>query len=253
MAEPPSKSAPPPPRRPDRLQILWLAAILLAIGGAFYWKGGPRVVADWPGRGPKIEPPGWDRKRAEFARRESEEKGAVVFAGDSITEWWTGLAAAFPGMRAANRGIAGDTTRGLLYRFESDVLALEPAGIVLLAGTNDLHFGARPEEIAFNVREILELVERRRPGTPVVLCLVMPRAPRPGLFPDLILDLNARLRAIASVRPGVLLCDTWTPFADEIGAPRPEEFPDGLHPGPAGYAQWADALAPALGKAGLLR
>jgi lysophospholipase L1-like esterase len=48
-------------------------------------------------------------------------------------------------MKIANRGISGDTTRGMLIRLEADVLALQPKAVVMLMGTNDLEEGAEPE------------------------------------------------------------------------------------------------------------
>ena len=56
-----------------------------------------------------------------------KDQGAVVFLGDSITQMWgEGLQAAFPGVKVANRGISGDTSRGVLIRLQEDVLALNP-------------------------------------------------------------------------------------------------------------------------------
>ena len=60
--------------------------------------------------------------------------------------------AAFPGVKVANRGISGDTTRGVLIRLQEDVLALDPAAVVLLIGTNDLEEGATPEVVAGNLQ-----------------------------------------------------------------------------------------------------
>lgn len=234
------------------LQVSWIAALILAIGAGvlFPFARGPRIVEVLPGRGPSARARGWDEARAAFRQRDAGDRGAVVFAGDSITAWWRDLADAFPGLRVANRGIAGDTSRTLLFRFERDVAALEPRAVVILIGTNDLALGGSPSDVAHNVRAMLDVLRRRRPGTPVVLCAVMPRRPEPGRFPDALLELNAQLRAIASARAGVVWCDTWTPFATEIGSVRPEEFPDGLHLAPEGYAKWAEALRPALEAAG---
>ena len=47
-----------------------------------------------------------------------------MFLGDSITSSGNGACPAFPGMKIANRGISGDTTRGVLIRLEEDVLAI---------------------------------------------------------------------------------------------------------------------------------
>ena len=85
-----------------------------------------------------------------------QDEGAVVFLGDSITQGWgDDLGGAFPGMKVANRGISGDTTRGVLIRLKDDVLALKPAAVVLLIGTNDLAEKAEPETIAGNLKLIL--------------------------------------------------------------------------------------------------
>ncbi|MFI5170585.1 MAG: G-D-S-L family lipolytic protein, partial [Vicinamibacterales bacterium] len=75
----------------------------------------------------------WRERRSQWAANAERDKGAVVFLGDSITQGWGGgLGAAFPGMKVANRGISGDTTRGVLLRLEEDVLSLDPAAVVLL-------------------------------------------------------------------------------------------------------------------------
>ncbi|MGB8355451.1 MAG: SGNH/GDSL hydrolase family protein [Chthoniobacteraceae bacterium] len=85
----------------------------------------------------------------------------IVFLGDSITgasnlahymkfshivecmieaRWGAGHAAAL------NRGIAGDTTGGVLKRLQSDVLDVEPDIVVLLIGGNDAG-DSQPEEV----------------------------------------------------------------------------------------------------------
>ena len=57
----------------------------------------------------------WRERRAQWATEREQDRGAVVFLGDSITQGWGGgLGAAFPGVKVANRGISGDTTRGVL-------------------------------------------------------------------------------------------------------------------------------------------
>ena len=89
----------------------------------------------------------WRERRSAWARQVDQDQHAVVFLGDSITQGWGGgLGAAFPGIKVANRGISGDTTRGVLLRLQEDVLVLNPAAVVLLIGTNDLEEGATPEE-----------------------------------------------------------------------------------------------------------
>src|SRR5205807_6682662 len=98
----------------------------------------------------------WNDRRSSFANRADREYGAVVMLGDSITQGWNDdFSAWFPGLKIANRGISGDTSRGVLSRLQEDVLALEPRAVVLLIGTNDLEEHAEPDTIAANLKLIL--------------------------------------------------------------------------------------------------
>lgn len=58
--------------------------------------------------------------------------------------------------------------------------------------------------------------------------------------------LNKLLTGIANENETVHLIDTWTPFANEKGDAKIEEFPDLLHPNEAGYQKWKSALEPVL-------
>jgi lysophospholipase L1-like esterase len=182
----------------------------------------------------------------------AQDKGAVVFLGDSITQGWGGgLGAAFPGVKVANRGISGDTTRGVLIRLQDDVLALDPAAVVLLIGTNDLDEAATPETIGANLELIVKAIEAHDPKLPVVLCLVFPSSPEKNRPADKIKAVNALYLAAVKNDPRVVPLETWTLFADESGNAKLSEFPDLLHPNEAGYAKWAAALRPVLATLGL--
>ena len=58
----------------------------------------------------------WGERRADFRKNAAVDQGAIVFLGDSITQGWGDPGKHFPKYRCANRGIGGDTTRGILYR-----------------------------------------------------------------------------------------------------------------------------------------
>jgi lysophospholipase L1-like esterase len=190
--------------------------------------------------------PHWRDLRATWRQERERDRRAIVFVGDSITEAWADLAAAFPGLKIANRGISGDTTRGVLARLPDDVLALEPSAIVLLIGTNDLELGGTPDIAAANLRLILAAVERHAQLTPVILCQVMPSAASMGRPACAVRAMNARFRDVAKAHAHVTVLDTWTLFADPNGDAPLAYFPDRLHPNAAGYARWAAALRPLL-------
>ncbi|HUL54034.1 MAG TPA: G-D-S-L family lipolytic protein, partial [Opitutaceae bacterium] len=65
----------------------------------------------------------WMQRRSAWAQRAAADQHALVFLGDSITQQWgDDLGGSFPGVKVANRGISGDTTRGVLIRLREDVL-----------------------------------------------------------------------------------------------------------------------------------
>lgn len=196
-------------------------------------------------------PKGWYARRSAFYAARESDHGAVVFLGDSITQLWT-IQPAFPELKVANRGISGDTSFGLKARLRGDVLDLDPRAVVILIGTNDLAGGAAPATIAANITDIVDTIRGAAPQAPIVLCRVMPRRIEAGKFPDKIRALNALIDKIPVRRGRVILCDTWSPFAGPDGGVSTAEFPDGLHPGPAGYAKWTAALRPAFIRAGLI-
>jgi lysophospholipase L1-like esterase len=194
----------------------------------------------------------WRERRSAWAREVEQDQKAVVFLGDSITQGWGGgLGAAFPGIKVANRGISGDTTRGVLIRLREDVLSLSPAAVVLLIGTNDLEEGATPDVIAGNLKLILAGLEGHDPRMPIVLCQVFPSSATKKRPADQIKALNALYLAAVKNDPQIAYVETWPLFADAAGDALPSEFPDLLHPNEAGYAKWAAALRPIFATLGL--
>jgi lysophospholipase L1-like esterase len=195
----------------------------------------------------------WKGRRETWSRMKEVERGAVVFFGDSITQGWGSLAKDFPAMKVANRGISGDTTRGLRARLQGDVLDLQPKAVSILIGTNDLDQGGEPELVAENLKAVVAALHAANPAMPIVISKVMPRGAKPELFPEKIRRLNALYEEAFKNDAQVTFCDTWALFDDGNGSCKKEEFPDMLHPNAAGYAKWAGALRPIFDKLGLAK
>jgi len=195
----------------------------------------------------------WAERRAAWAARAEKDQGAVVLLGDSITQGWgDDFSGHFPGMKIANRGISGDTTRGVLIRLKEDVLALRPQAVVLLIGTNDLEEQADPETIAANLKLILAGLKEHDAKMPVVLCQVLPSSETKKRPAAKIKKVNQLYAAAVKGDAQVTLVETWPLFANAQGDAKLEEFPDLLHPNKAGYAKWAAGLRPILATLGLL-
>jgi hypothetical protein len=132
------------------------------------------------------------------------------------------------------------------------VLALDPAGVVLLIGTNDLEENAEPETIAANLKLILAALKQHNPKTPIVLCQVFPSSASKKRPADKIKRVNQLYAAAVKGDAQVTLVETWTLFANAQGDAKPGEFPDLLHPNKAGYTKWAAALHPIFATLGLV-
>jgi lysophospholipase L1-like esterase len=74
----------------------------------------------------------------------SQKPLSVVFIGDSITANWVATWAgdtftSHPNW--INKGVTGDNSNQVRARFQTDVIALHPDVVVILAGTNDVYPG----------------------------------------------------------------------------------------------------------------
>jgi lysophospholipase L1-like esterase len=160
--------------------------------------------------------------------------------GNSITEGWAPFFPAhFPGRPYIGRGISGQTTPQMLVRFRQDVIALRPAVVVILAGTNDIAGNSGPSTLDMIEDAIASMAELARAnGIRVVLASVLPAWDypwTPGLEPaPKIAALNARLRDRAA-RNGDVWLDLHSAMRDERGGLRADLSDDGVHPNEAGY------------------
>ncbi|QDT08428.1 GDSL-type esterase/lipase family protein [Planctomycetes bacterium K23_9] len=195
----------------------------------------------------------WNNRRSKFAADAEKQTGAIVFLGDSITQGWDdNFRGDFGNANVANRGISGDTTRGMLMRLQQDVLSLDPAGVVMLMGTNDLEEKANPAMIAGNVRLIMAELKEHNASMPIVWCNVFPSSDSKSRPANKIKEINRLVAADIKGDAQVTVVDTWTLFADKNGDAKKSEFPDLLHPNGIGYAKWKLAITPVLETLGLI-
>lgn len=215
----------------------------------------PAVADSRPGVGPFTSRPPYQAEHiAGFAKRREADRGAVVFLGDSLTEWWPNFGAAFPHHRVANRGIASDTTRGMLCRLQDTVLALDPQAVVITGGTNDLiptnNPPGTPETVATNIRLLIEAIRKHDPKLPVFVGEILPSK---YSAPEIIVAANAAVDKVVADFPQAVRVRTHAKFLNADGVQNKALFRDGVHLKPAGYALWQAALSAEFKKAGLKR
>jgi lysophospholipase L1-like esterase len=170
----------------------------------------------------------------------SGARPGIVFMGDSITENWLLGDPEFFGEDKVNRGISGQTTPQMLVRFRADVVALRPAAVHILAGTNDVAGNTGPSTVADFQNNIMSMVEiARANGIEVILGSIPPAASfnwQPAIDPvPRIRELNTWLRQYADAN-NLGYIDYFTPLAGSSGELRAELGNDGVHPNRDGYA-----------------
>lgn len=178
----------------------------------------------------------------------------VVFYGNSITDAWAQyFPRMFPGKPYVGRGISGQTTPQMLVRFHQDVVALQPAVVVILAGTNDIAGNtglSTLEMIEDNLAAMTEIA--RAHHIRVVLSSVLPVYDYPwrrGLEPaPKIIALNAWMKRYAA-DVGETYLDYHAAMADARGGLPVELSADGVHPNEAGYRVMAPLAEAAIATA----
>ncbi len=141
----------------------------------------------------------------------------------------------------------------MLVRFRQDVVALKPAVVVILGGTNDIAGNTGPstlEMIEDNIASMSEIA--RMNGIQVVLCSVLPVFDypwKPGLEPaPRIAALNSWIRAYANEH-GDEYADFHGAMVDSRQGLSKELAADGVHPNIAGYQIMAPIVERAIVKA----
>ena len=177
----------------------------------------------------------------------------VVFMGNSITIGWLQTHPDFfKNKPYVNRGISGQTTPQMLVRFRADVVDLEAAAVVLLAGTNDIAGNTGPvtlEMILDNIKSMTEIAQAN--DIKVILCSVLPAFDypwRPGLAPNIkIPKLNKMIKRYAE-ESGAYYLDYFTALEDGNNGMIKEYTTDGVHLTLEGYQVMEPLVENALQK-----
>ena len=179
----------------------------------------------------------------------------VVFYGDSITDGWGRKPGTefFPGKPYVNRGISGQTTPQMVVRFEQDVVHLQPAAVVILAGTNDVAGNTgpmTPEMTMDNFAAMVAIAKANR--IKVVIASITPASAypwKPEVQPaDAIRDLNVRLKAFCE-REGLVYLDYYSAMTNASGGLDKDLASDGVHPTAKGYEVMAPLAEKAIAQA----
>ena len=215
---------------------------------------------------PKVEPR-IRNKRAEQCANADRYYDAI-WLGDSITHFWEHkgnrdvFAEKFKDYRILNLGFGGDRTQNVLWNIcHGGVLdGVHTRLVTLMIGTNNT-WSDSAEDIAAGIAACVKAIRERQPQAKVILYSILPREVahqrgtrnfrRKNPNVDEIMPKQTKINEL--IRPladgeNVFLVDMTAKFTDGEGLPDIALLPDGTHPGPAGYAIWADEVLPLFRK-----
>ncbi len=168
-------------------------------------------------------------------------KADIVMFGDSITEWGPWNEAL--DYKIANRGIAGDTTMGMLKRIDTSI-AVKPKLVCVMAGINDLAQGYGVEQVFANYEEMLGIWKES--GCQVLVQSTLLVGKRLVALNSQVNDLNQRLQALCS-QEGIEYLDV-NSVLEKQGMLDAKYSCDDLHLNAKAYRQWLVLLKVRLAK-----
>ena len=215
------------PKRMRSAIAVTAAVMTLAASASALAEPGPRKLSYY------------DFRRGVFALSKLE-RAPIVMLGDSITEAapWDELTGC---RQLVNRGIGGDTTKGVLARLD-EVIALKPRAVFLMIGVNDITRNIPKETSVDNLRAILTRLERADIKT--FAAYVLPVARQRKKHNDSVSALNVAFADVLAEHPSTQVIDLRPLVRNADGYLRDDLSYDGLHLDAAGYALWRDVIAP---------
>lgn len=248
----------------SKMKLLIVFSLLLNIlfisGGAFlvHKKGGisyikSKITTTAATEKKSYETPYYTDKVTLFKLEDLKNNKDIVFLGDSLTDYceWNEL---LRRNDIANRGIAGDTTEGLLNRLSS-LKELNPSKIFILIGINDIQQNVEKSKIVNNYKQIIKEIKRSLPNTEIYIESILYVNPNKyskfflkdgRKINDIVKEVNAELRNLAK-RELVNYLDIASMVTknDELDK---KYTTDGLHLNGVGYPKIKEVLNEQISK-----
>lgn len=137
-----------------------------------------------------------------------------------------------------NRGVNGDSTKGMLSRFDSEIASLEPDYVIVWAGINDLFLGFPLDEIMGRLQQIYS--KAREHGIEPVACTVT-SITRESPVVARIVELNGLIRGYCTENH-VPVVDLFKALSDRSGLLLENFSSDGVHLNADGNRRVADTV-----------
>lgn len=176
----------------------------------------------------------------------------IVAIGDSITygfpylpeQSWFFLASKEFAIEHVNSGINGDTTTGMLSRFDRDALGHKPSHVIIMGGTNDAYEGVEVSQVIDNIRVMVKLAVEN--GITPIIGLPIPCN---DWYAETLLGEYREVIQQYAVNNSTVYIDFYSAMIDESNTEIKSGLHcDGVHPSEAGYKVMAGVAIEILRK-----
>ena len=192
----------------------------------------------------------WKARHNEIITLNKKLPPRNVIIANSIIHFWGGEPkdAIVRGADSWNRYLAPLDTRNLAFGWDRIENALwrvyhgaldgyKAEHVVLMIGTNNLAINTN-EEIVAGLKQLVEAVQLRQPGTGILLSGIFPRRD----MEKRVAGINAAIQKLALAKKATYI-NPGRVFLKSTGKIDENLFSDGLHPNAAGYSKLAPVLA----------
>ena len=160
--------------------------------------------------------------------------------GVSSVDCWTNILAEKLNIEVVNYGVSGDTSGGMVGRFNNMLLTEKPTHVFVMGGTNDLSFGLADNLILSNIKAMTR--QARHLGIPFIIGIPSTFYPSESakLYEINVTEFEDRLKGYQARVKQFVEIDECSFIDFSHGLDRGHFLDDGIHPNEAGQIIMAE-------------
>jgi hypothetical protein len=184
-----------------------------------------------------------DVKRIEIIKETVAYKPELVFYGSSSIRLWRGLSNDYAAYHPINLGFGGSTMAACVWYFDRIMAGLQPKGMVLYAGDNDLGDGRHPEEVFVFFKQLIACIRQKYGNIPVAYISIKPSIRRFNILDQIRFTNKIIAEEIGRMNDATYFVNIFDSMLDANKYPRRDLFEaEGLHINDKGYALWKSVI-----------
>ncbi len=184
-----------------------------------------------------------DVKRLELIKESVVVQPELVFYGSSSIRMWQNMDKDFAEYKPINLGFGGSTMAACVWFFDRIMHNLQPKGMVIYAGDNDLGDGRHPEEVYIFFKQLMVSIRQKFGNIPVAYISIKPSIRRFNIIEQIKFTNKIISEEIDNMDDGTYFVNIYDKMLDENKYPRRDLFEaEGLHINDKGYALWKSII-----------